>query len=177
MVGIKPFIALLFFFFINPTFVHAHCPLCTGAVAMAAVTANYYGMDLVSIGLFVGAFGISTGLWVGRKIKNQYFKFQLTTVVLLSFLLTVMPLQTLTPENIYLSLRWFGEPGTLFNKVYWMNRLFFGSLLGGVLSVSAFFIHHTVKKFNQDTVLFPFQGIAFTLGALVLGSIVVQLVI
>lgn len=173
----KKLLSPFFLFFISAVTVKAHCPLCTGAVAGAAVAAKYYGMDLIIIGLFVGAFGISTGLWVGRKIKTEYFKFQLWAIVLLSFLLTVIPLRALSGENVYLPLRLFGDVGSMFNKVYWMDRLFFGSVAGGILSVSAFGVHNVLKKFNDDKVLFPFQGIALTLGALIIASMVVELVV
>ena len=155
----------------------AHCPLCTGAVAAVAVGAKYYGFDLAIIGLFVGAFGISTGLWIGRKIKREYFKFQLWTIVLLSFLLTVIPIKALGGEDIYIPVRLLGEIGSMFNKIYWMDRLFFGSILGGILSVSAFGVHNTVKKYNKGNVLFPFQGIAFTVGALVIAGVIIELVV
>lgn len=166
-----------FFLFVNASFVSAHCPLCTGAVGMAAVAAKYYGMDLIVIGFFVGAFGISTGLWVGKKIKRNYFKFQLWAIVLLSFLLTVIPLRALGGDNVYLPVRLFGEVGSMFNKIYWMDRLFFGSLIGGFLSTAAFGAHNTIKKFNNNSVLFPFQGIALTVGILLLASIIVELVV
>ena len=173
---ISSFFSFVFFVF-SCVSVSAHCPLCTGAVAGAAVVAKYYGMDLIILGLFVGAFGISTGLWVGRKIRTEYFKFQLWTIVLLSFLLTVIPLRLLGGENVYISIRWFGDVGSMFNKVYWMDRLFFGSLVGGLLSVFAFGIHNTVKRHNAGNVLFPFQGIAFTVSVLVIAGIVVQLLV
>ncbi len=166
-----------FLFFFSSAPVRAHCPLCTGAVAGAAVVAKYYGMDLIILGLFVGAFGISTGLWVGRKMKKEYFKFQLWTIVLVSFLLTVIPLRMLGGENIYIPLRLFGEVGSMFNKIYWVDRLFFGSLVGGVLSVLAFGVHNTVKKYNNGNVLFPFQGIALTVGFLAIAGIIVQLLV
>ena len=167
---------LLFALLLNLNIASAHCPLCTGAVAMTAMGANYYGFDLIIIGLFTGAFAISTGLWLGKKIKTEYFKFQIWTIVLLSFLLTVVPLRMLSGENIYIPLRLFGEVGSMFNKVYWMDRLLFGSILGGILSVFAFGTHVTVKKINNGNVLFPFQGIALTIGILAIASVIVQLV-
>ena len=65
--------------------VNAHCPLCTAAVGAAAVSAKYYGLDSSIIGLLIGAFGVSTGLWAGLKVKKQYFKAQLPVIVVASF--------------------------------------------------------------------------------------------
>lgn len=176
----KKFLASIFssfLFFFSAVPVSAHCPLCTGAIGVAAVAAKYYGMDLIIIGLFVGAFGISTGLWVGRKIKKEYFKFQLWTIVLLSFLLTVIPLRVFSGENVYIPIRLFGEVGGMFNKVYWFDRLFFGSWIGGLLSVFSFGVHNTAKKFNNGNVFIPFQGVVLTLAVLLLAGIVVELVV
>ena len=151
--------------------VYAHCPLCTAAVGAAAVSAKYYGMDLSIIGLFIGAFGVSTGLWIGLKIKN-YFKFQLPVIVLLSFLLTVLPLLYISDEQIYLPVLWLGSAGSLFNKVYWINKILFGSVIGAVVSVLAYLLHVHIKK-TRGKVLFPFQGAVFTILSLAVTGLMI----
>ena len=165
----KLLVFLILFLFLVP-FAYAHCPLCTAAVGAAAVSAKYYGMDLSIIGLFIGAFGVSTGLWIGLKIKN-YFKFQLPVVVLLSFLLTVLPLLYISDEQVYLPVLWLGSAGSLFNKVYWINKILFGSVIGAIASVLAYLLHVHVKKI-RGKVLFPFQGIVFTILSLAMTSLV-----
>ena len=142
--------------------VHAHCPLCTAAVGAAAISAKYYGLDTSIIGLLIGAFGISTGLWIGLKIKNQYFRFQLPIIVLASFLLTVVPLVYIDKDMIYLPLLIFGPAGSILNKVYWVNKLLFGSVIGGLTALIAYLIHIFIKK-QRGKVLFPFQGVILTL--------------
>lgn len=144
---------------IKPVF--AHCPLCTAAVGAAAVSASYFGLDAVIIGLFVGAFGVSTGLWIGRKIRKQYVKFQLPLVVAASFLLTTVPLTGLIDEHLYLPVLWAGAGGSLLNKVYFVDKMLFGSVLGGVTSLAAFWLHLYVKRV-KGRALVPFQGIIFT---------------
>ena len=164
-------IVLLLF---NAFQVMAHCPLCTGAVGMAAVTAKYYGMDPSIIGLFVGAFGISTGLWFGRWLQKKtgrtYIPFQFAVMTILSFVLTVVPLRFISTDNIYLPLLWWGEPGSMFNKIYWVDKIIFGSVLGGLLTVIGYGVHHLIKQVH-GRVLFPFQGIAITLAFLVIAGV------
>lgn len=150
--------------------VHAHCPICTAAVGAAAVSAKYYGLDASVIGLLIGAFGISTGLWIGLKIKKYYFKFQFPLIVLASFLLTVVPLLFVSSESIYLPLLLFGQSGSLLNKVYWINKILFGSIIGGLIALAAFFVHVYIKKMNGN-VLFPFQGIIITLAFLLISGL------
>ena len=151
--------------------VHAHCPLCTAAVGAAAISAKYYGLDTSIIGLLLGAFGISTGLWIGLKINKRYFKFQLPTIVAASFFLTIIPLLYISNDAIYFPLLFFGPSGSVLNKVYWIDKLFFGSGIGGLATLFAYLTHIYVKKQNGG-VLFQFQGIVITLFFLVVSSLI-----
>lgn len=164
------FIFLLIFLSLLSIDVFAHCPLCTGAIGVAAVSAKYYGLDVSVIGIFIGAFAISTGLWIGRKIKN-YFKFQTTLIVIASFLLTVIPLMAVIKDTIYFPLNLFGSPGSLFQKVYWLNKLLIGSIIGSLATLFAFWLHLFIKKTRQK-VLFPYQGIVLTIVLLALTGVI-----
>lgn len=150
--------------------VSAHCPLCTVAVGAAAVSAKYYGLDTSIIGLLMGAFGVSTGLWIGLKIKKEYFKFQFTIILFTSFLLTVAPLLYISNDAVYLPLLIFGSSGSFLNKVYWINKIFLGSLIGALITLVTLLVHIYIKKINGK-VLFPYQGVAITLVFLFLSSI------
>lgn len=149
--------------------VYAHCPLCTGAIALAAASASYYGIDTALIGIFVGAFAVSTGLWVGRKIKKEYIKFQLPLIALSSFLLTVVPLIYIDGGTVIFNFFVFGEPGTLFNNTYLIDKIIFGSVLGGIALYAGFRIHLYIKNI-KDRVLFPFQGIFISLAAIAIAA-------
>jgi hypothetical protein len=148
---------------------YAHCPLCTAAVGAAALSAKYYGLDVSIIGLLIGAFAVSTGLWVGLKIK-KFFRFQLAFVVLLSFLSTVIPLKFINGDLIYFPLLLLGPPGFFLNKVYWIDKLLLGSVIGAAVTLAAFFAHSYIKK-SRGKVFFPFQGITITLFMLLLSGL------
>ncbi|MBI2100988.1 hypothetical protein HYT53_00060 [Candidatus Woesearchaeota archaeon] len=171
----KLFLLFLILLFFEIPFAHAHCPLCTAAVGAAAISAKYYGLDTSIIGLLVGAFGISTGLWIGLKIKKEYFKFQFSAIVLASFLLTIVPLLSISSDSIYLPLLIFGSSGSLLNKVYWVDKMLLGSIIGGVTALLAFFIHSYIKK-AKGKVLFPFQGVAITLLFLSASSLILYVI-
>lgn len=164
-----------YFYFLTPLLllfrlplVMAHCPLCTAAVGAAAISANYYGMDVSIIGLLIGAFGVSTGLWFGLKIKT-YFKFQLSLIVLVSFLLTIIPLLAISNDTIYVPMLYFGTAGSLLNKVYWFNKMLFGGIVGGIMTLISYNLHNHIKKVN-GRVLVPYQGIIFTVTILAITS-------
>ncbi|PIO00641.1 hypothetical protein COT72_00200 [archaeon CG10_big_fil_rev_8_21_14_0_10_43_11] len=164
---------------ISASAARAHCPLCTGAIGFAVFSASLFGVDASIIGVFVGAFAISTGLWMSRKIQEKYgqkIPAQNPVIVLASFLLTVVPLMALNTGMVMLPLLLFGEPGSILNRVYSINSLVFGSVIGATTSLIAFKLHNLVKEV-RGSVLFPYQSIAFALGLLTLVSIVLQLII
>ncbi len=171
--NLKKFLLPLFSLFLLAVGIpssYAHCPLCTAAVGAAAISAKYYGVNLSILGLLVGAFAISTGLWLGLRIKQRYFKFQLLVIALASFLLTIVPVAfAVESDSIYLPVLLAGPSGSLLNKVYWVNKLAFGSVLGGLITLFAFWLHTFIKKAN-GRVLFPFQGVALTIFLLALSG-------
>ncbi len=165
---------LAFVFSSTPAF--AHCPLCVGAVGMAVASAKVFGVDLSIVGLLAGALAISSGLWVARLIKTEYFRYQLPSILILSYALTVIPSVLLVgiQENIYIPVNLFGDVGSMFNKIYWIDKLLFGSLFGVGIALLAFKLHLKIKEL-YGKVLFPFQGVLLTVGVLVAASLAFQL--
>lgn len=164
-------ILVLLFIALNPV-AYAHCPLCTGAIGAAAISAKYYGLDSTIIGLLIGAFGISTGLWVGLKIK-QYIKFQFWIIAILSFLLTVIPLLAISSDTAIVPILLAGKEGSTLNKVYFVNKILLGSIIGGLITFITYFLHIYIKKLNGK-VLFPFQGVLLTLFFLVISGLLLH---
>jgi len=161
----KLFLLLISFLIFSVPLAYAHCLLCTMAVGAAAVTAKYYGVDTSIIGIFAGALAISIGLWIGLKIKKQYIRYQLPIIVILSFIISVVPIiYSISSDSFYLPLLIYGAAGSLLNKVYWINKLLLGS----------FWLHIYIKKV-KGKVLFPFQGIAITLVLLALTSLIIYI--
>ncbi|MEK6933161.1 MAG: hypothetical protein AABW56_05220 [Nanoarchaeota archaeon] len=170
---IKKLLALLpSLFFIQG--VSAHCPLCTGAVIAGAVGAKYLGLDISIVGIFAGAFAISTGLWISRKLKT-YFKYQSALIIIASFLLIVFPSLAFVKDVTYVPLFLFGNPGSLFNKVYFINKLLIGSVIGSLASLFAYYLHAHIKL-RYGKVLIPYQGVILTVLILVLSSIPVYFI-
>ena len=147
-----------------PKLVHAHCPLCTGAVVAGAVGAEYLGLDTAIVGIFAGAFAISTALWINKSIK-RYFKLQTFILLVLSFALTVVP-ASWAVTSAYI-------PFSLFNHNYLVDHFMFGSIIGAILTVTGYYLHLYIKKINNG-VLFPFQGIVLTLAILIIAAAIFQ---
>lgn len=154
----------------------AHCPLCTMGVAAAAGGAAYLGIDKAIIALFVGAFAVSTGWWVGKKIKKKIVLFQTAAIVIISFLLTVLPLLPLL-ERIYpLYISLAGGYGTLLNRTYVLNLSVITSLLGGVVVGITPWLSRKISTLRQGKI-FPFQGVILTIGLLLIIGALLQVAV
>src|SRR3989344_2974791 len=90
----------------------AHCPLCTVGAAFVAGGAAVFGVHRMVIGVFIGAFAASMGMWFGRAIKKKVMPFQKTAIVLASYFLTVLPMWPLLKDAHPLLLNFAGDYGT-----------------------------------------------------------------
>ncbi len=156
--------------------VSAHCPLCTMGAAAAAGGALYFGVNSLVIGIFIGAFAVSTGWWVSRMLKKEYFKYQKWTIIILSFVLTLLPMLPFFTQISTFSIWWFGEYGSLFNRTYLLNDFLIGSFIGGIIVCSTPWVSAKITTVRQGKMI-PFQGLILTLGLLISLGIILQLVL
>ena len=66
-----------------------------------------------------------------------------------------------------LSYLWLNLSGPLASSLFGINKLFLGTIVGTLVTFSAFELHKIIRK-NMQKSLIPFQGIVFTLISLVL---------
>lgn len=156
--------------------VAAHCPLCTMGAAAAAGGALYFGVNILVIGIFIGAFAVSTGWWVSRMIKKEYFRGQKGLIIILSFALTIIPMLPFFTQISTFSLWWFGGYGSLFNRTYLLNDFLIGSLFGGIIVSSTPRLSTKITSLRQGKMV-PFQGLILTLGLLIGIGVILQLVL
>lgn len=158
------FMALLFFSLIAfAPFVSAHCPLCTAAVGAGVAITRFYGVDDMIVGLWIGAFIISTALWFNNVLKKKFIPLQDHLVTLIIFAITIV--------SFYF--------GGLFNesRILGMDKLLLGIIAGSILVYAGLFISSNVKQLNKNKAVFPFQTIAFILALLAITSAIVWLAI
>lgn len=152
------------FILLGTTPVNAHCPLCTAATGAGIVLAEKYGVDGAIIGLWVGAFIISTALWFDRILKKKYnFPFQSILISALSLILTVMP---------FYFAGMFTNPVTVLG----IDRLLFGILLGSILTFFGTELSIWIKN-TRGKVLFLYQTIGIVLFTITATSFVFQYLI
>ncbi len=170
----KFFIVFLPVFFASLAAAYAHCPLCTiGAVALAS-GATWLGVQKIVVGVFIGAFAVSTGWWFSNLIKKKYVPFQKAAIILFSFAATVLPIAHLINDiyPVYISL--FGSYGTLLNRTYTVNLFVIGAIIGGIIVSAAPLLSREITKYRHGKKI-PYQGIALTFVLLILAGIVLQI--
>lgn len=149
--------------------VRAHCPLCTLGAAAAAGGAALLGVSSTVIGLFIGAFAVSTGWWIARMIKKQLIPFQKTGIVVFSYAATVIPMLTLFPDIRPLYIPRMGQYGSTFV----LNIFLIGSLLGGFIVAITPQISKKIGDLRNGRMV-PYQGIVLTLSLLLIAGVLIQ---
>ena len=150
--------------------IHAHCPLCTVGAAAAAGGAAYMGVSTSVVGLFIGAFAVSTGWWVSNLLKRRVIPFQRTALILISYISTVVPLLPLMQGSYPMFISFAGEYGSLLNRTYLINLFLFGSIIGGVIVCITPWFSRRIGSWRGK--MFPFQGIMLTLLLLVIAALI-----
>ena len=155
---------------------YAHCPLCTMGAAFAAGGAAWLGVSKAAIGIFIGAFAVSTGWWVSNLLKKKYIPFQKPLIILLSFITTILPLMPLMESAYPVYISWTNDYGSLLNRTYIFNMFLVGSILGGfVVSITPWLSKKITDLRNGKMV--PYQGIILTFALLLILSIAVELIL
>ena len=171
---------IIFISTIGLNLVSAHCPLCTAGAVAGVGAARYYGVDDSIVGLLLGAFVASTGLWISNWLKKRKrkinFPFQVFILILLSFLLLVVPLYmkgTITDFEMVKSMP--GHHSMLGMGVYGIDKLLFGLIFGTLLISGVFSFSDYLKEKNGKR-LFAFQGLVFMAVALAIFSLIFWLI-
>ena len=120
-------VVMVFSLLITPTLVKAHCPLCTAAVGSGLVVARSMGIDDSVVGIWVGAFIISTALWLNKFLVKRFreIPFQKVIITVVFFLITVVPL-------------YFSNLITFQYTLLGIDRLLFGTVLGCIITLASF---------------------------------------
>jgi len=165
------------FAFINTPFIHAHCPVCTAAVGAGIAVSRFYGVDDTIVGLWIGAFIISTALWFNRLLKKEYIKFQGIAIAVIAFLLTVIPFYYAGLITDFEMVRSMPEHHSILGLgVLGLDKLLIGAIVGSIMTYLIFYISSAIKK-TKGRVLFPYQTIVFTLLSLTILSSIAWLII
>jgi len=143
----------------------AHCPLCTGATIIGVGITRSLGWDDSIIGIFVGAMIVSSALWMNKILKKRNVGgdgiLRIISITFATFILTALTFYyagLIGPANIY--------------RIFGMEKIVFGTISGGLVSLAAFAISNNIKKKNDGKVKFNYQTMIITLSALILNALI-----
>jgi hypothetical protein len=143
------------------------CPVCTVAVAAGVGILREFGVSDIITGLWFGALIISSIAWMIDYLnrKNIHFLFRKILVIVVFGFVFIWPLY-----------HW-GIMGNPANVIFGMDKLLFGSVIGGVLFILAMFSNTYLKKINEDKVLVHYQKVIIPLVFLIIASLMMHLLI
>lgn len=169
---------LISLFFIIPIvlfrYASAHCPLCTITAGAAAAGGVWLGVSKIVIGLLMGAFAMSMGMWFSKIPKKKYIPFQKIVIIAAVFLTTMIPLLPIFSHVAGFQIDLIGDYGSILNRTYVIDHSLLSGFLGGLIV----FISPTLnKKIKEKTRIgIPFQGIALTFLLLIIASLIIQFI-
>lgn len=139
---------------------HAICPVCVVAVGAGVGIAEEFGVDDTIVGLWIGALLIALAWWTVNWLiqKNRCFKGCGSMTFLAYYVLTLVPLY------------YGGIIGKELNKLWGIDKLLLGVLVGSVLFYLTTRYHFYLKAKNNDKVYFSFQKVIFNIIVLILAS-------
>ena len=155
----------------------AHCPLCTAAAGSGVGIARAYGLDDSIVGLMLGALIASSALWVDKLIKKKYkIPYLQVLLVAISFLLLVAPLYYKGFYTNFEMVKSMPEQhgmtglGVLSLTQFGIDKLLWGTIIGTFAIWLTFTFSEKIKIKNNGKRLFPFQGLIFMVGVLLILS-------
>ena len=146
----------------------AHCPLCTGATIIGVGITRSLGLDDSIVGVFVGGMIISSAIWINNLLTKKSMRGNKT---LRAISLTVVTSIATLWTFYYAGLFGLGNQ----YRIFGIERLIFGSLAGGVISLGALGLSSYLKKKNNGKILFSYQTMSLTLFGLAFTAIILWL--
>lgn len=143
----------------------AICPVCTVTVCIGIGLSRWLGIDDTVSGLWVGGLIVSLSFWtiLWLNKKNIHFPGRNFVVLALFYLLTFLPL---------CQLGIFGHPQ---NKIWGIDKLLVGIVLGSFVFLTGIFFHFWLKKKNNEKSFFAYQKVVLPVAGLIFGSLLFYL--
>jgi hypothetical protein len=161
---------LFFLFFAFAERAKAHCPLCTIGAGVISGIALMFGVSEMSIGVFIGAFALATGLWVSNMLRLESWRKGLLTAI--SFVLTVLPLTAIMSGFYPIYIHLAGDYGSPLNRTYLINLFLVGGIIGAVITYISPEISWRIAVRRGRVI--RHQGVIVTIALLILISVLLH---
>jgi len=147
--------------------VKAVCPVCVVAIGAGLGLSEWLGIDDVVSSIWIGALLVSMILWTlfWLKKKNWGFAYDGIVISVAYYLLTFVPLY------------YAGILGHPLNKIWGIDKIIFGTVVGTAVFMLAHWLNIYLKKQNNGKVFFPYQKVVLPVGLLIIVSLIFYLFI
>ena len=138
----------------------AVCPICTGAVVVGLAVSRWLGVDDSVTGLWIGAFIVMISLWTLNWLQKKGIKWPFKKLsVWLAYTAVIF-------GGLYFN-KSFGHP---LNKLWGIDKLLLGMILGVGITYGIVQLYYWLKKRNNGKSYFQFQRTIMTLSSLTIAS-------
>lgn len=138
----------------------AVCPVCTVVVGAGIGLSRWLGIDDSISGIWIGGITSSLILWTINWLDKKQYNFKGAPLITIIgyFLLIVVPLV------------WTGVIGHQFNKLWGIDKLMFGIVVGSIAFAAGAAMYDYLKRRNNNHAHFPFEKIVLTVAPLIILS-------
>ncbi|KKR49094.1 MAG: hypothetical protein UT86_C0001G0066 [Candidatus Magasanikbacteria bacterium GW2011_GWC2_40_17] len=158
----KILLLILGIFLTMPGIAQAFCPVCTIAVGAGVGFSRWLGIDDTISGLWVGGLTVSLIAWTIDWFNRKKIKFIGRKIITTIFYYAL----------IAAPLFWIGIIGHPFNKMWGVDKLLLGIIVGSIFFFLVGFFYQFLKKKNGGHAHFPLQKVAMPVGVLIILSLV-----
>ncbi len=157
----KKIIFFVLMFLFSAKTASAFCPVCTVAVGAGVGLSRYLGIDDTITGLWVGGLLVSISFWTvdWLKKKKVHSPWWSLVVFLAYYGIVIIPMYY--TEMV-------GHP---FNRLWGMDKLILGVIVGSVMFFLAGWWYQFLKKKNGGRPYFPMQKVVMPVSTLVIFSL------
>jgi hypothetical protein len=157
---------LAIFSLFTPLPAQAVCPVCVVAVGAGFGLSQYFGIDDAITGVWLGGGLIALSMWTAGWLEKKKVKYNLGLAIsiLAYYGLSAWPLVSK------------GFIGHLDNRIWGIDKIIFGLILGSLILPAANYWYQSMKTKNNGHAHFPFEKVAIPLAGLILGSLLVYLI-
>lgn len=144
----------------------AVCPVCVVAVGSGVGLCRWLGIDDAITGLWIGGLTVAVIIWFLDWLakRNINFKFKNILVWISFYVFVLLPLYS------------FDIIGHPFNKIWGIDKIVFGIVLGSFAFLSSIFLNSFLKKKNNGKVFFPYQKVIIPIILLLILSFVFYII-
>lgn len=153
----------LFVFLTSASPANAQCPACLVTIGGSVLLSRYLGIDDLLIGIWVGGFIISFGLWSAKFIKKTFFKGQNWVLTTILWITTVWSLKLA---------KFIGNPTC---KIHGHDKLLTGIISGTIVFLLAYGTDQVLRKLNKKNsgkAFFPYQRVVLPVVLLIIATLI-----